>query len=74
MVKIAFSSIIHAGQKFGCGFSIRTWSNLPQGSGLGTSSILAGCIVGALWAAIGLTYTVEHLIHAVRGVLKTLYN
>lgn len=48
----------------GCGLVIETWSRLPQGSGLGTSSILASCIIGALWRATGRTFTDCDLIHA----------
>ena len=29
-------------EEYNCGFELHTWSNLPQGSGMGTSSILAG--------------------------------
>ena len=41
----------------GAGLSVTTWSELPQGSGLGTSSILAGAVVGAVWAALGAAFT-----------------
>ena len=34
------------------GVELRSWSRLPTGSGLGTSSILAGCVVAALDAAL----------------------
>lgn len=38
---------------YGGGFELHTWSNLPQGSGLGTSSILAGAVMAVLWKCIG---------------------
>lgn len=51
--------------KYGGGFSLQTWSNLPQGSGLGTSSILAGCVLSALWTVIGMKHEVTSVLHAV---------
>ena len=39
------------------GLDIQLWSDLPQGSGLGTSSILAGCCLAAVWTAAGQKYT-----------------
>ena len=51
--------------KHGGGFELVTWSNLPQGSGLGTSSILAGAILAALWQITGRKYDVTALNHAV---------
>ena len=39
------------------GLDIYLWSNLPQGSGLGTSSILAGACLAACWTSVGLQYT-----------------
>ena len=41
------------------------WSNLPHGSGLGTSSILAGAILAALWTATGKKFKLKDMIHAV---------
>lgn len=52
-------------QKYEGGFSLQTWSDLPHGSGLGTSSILAGGVIAALWRASGKTYDHDSLIHAV---------
>lgn len=51
--------------KFGCGFKLRSMSSLPQGSGLGTSSILGGAILAALWRAAGQEHSQDSLIHAV---------
>uniref|UniRef100_A0ABM0MGI0 L-fucose kinase-like n=1 Tax=Saccoglossus kowalevskii TaxID=10224 RepID=A0ABM0MGI0_SACKO len=51
--------------KYGSGFELQTWSNLPQGSGLGTSSILAGAVIAAVWKASGRMYSNDSLIHAV---------
>ncbi|XP_032983432.1 L-fucose kinase isoform X3 [Rhinolophus ferrumequinum] len=50
---------------FGCGFELHTWSELPHGSGLGTSSILAGTALAALQRAAGRMMDTEALIHAV---------
>ena len=49
----------------GCGFEMHSWSDLPSGSGLGTSSILAGCALGALWSAMGQSYDNSSVYHAV---------
>lgn len=47
------------------GLEIHIWSDLPQGSGLGTSSILAGCVVSVLWTVSGQSFSKSSLIHAV---------
>ncbi|ESO90992.1 hypothetical protein LOTGIDRAFT_217536 [Lottia gigantea] len=52
-------------KNYGGGFEIESWSNLPQGSGLGTSSILSGSVLAALLRAAGKTTTAESLIHAI---------
>lgn len=49
----------------GCGFEMHSWSDLPAGSGLGTSSILAGCALAAVWSNMGLKYDNESVYHAV---------
>lgn len=51
--------------RYKCGFKLRSSSNLPQGSGLGTSSILGGAILAALWRAAGNMHDCDSLIHAV---------
>ncbi|KAK2723185.1 hypothetical protein QYM36_001753 [Artemia franciscana] len=52
------------------GIEIRTCSELPHGSGLGTSSILASCIIAVLWKLKNSKITIENekLFHT---VLKT---
>jgi fucokinase len=50
---------------YNAGLELHTWSNLPTGSGLGTSSILAGAVMGALWKAGGIDSTSDDLVHAV---------
>ncbi|XP_067853740.1 L-fucose kinase [Heptranchias perlo] len=50
---------------FGGGFELHTWSSLPHGSGLGTSSILAGAVMAALITAAGKSCDTTSLIHAV---------
>ncbi|XP_038663039.1 L-fucose kinase isoform X2 [Scyliorhinus canicula] len=50
---------------FNGGFELHTWSSLPHGSGLGTSSILAGAVMAALITAAGKSCDTSSLIHAV---------
>ncbi|XP_048253759.1 L-fucose kinase-like isoform X2 [Haliotis rufescens] len=50
---------------YGGGFEMQSWSNMPTGSGLGTSSILAGAVMGAVLTAGGKTCDPEGLVHAV---------
>ncbi|XP_051485160.1 L-fucose kinase isoform X2 [Apus apus] len=52
-------------ENFGGGFEVHTWSELPHGSGLGTSSILAGAVMASLYRAAGRAASTESLIHAV---------
>ncbi|KAM7100395.1 L-fucose kinase isoform 9-T9 [Ciconia maguari] len=52
-------------ESFGGGFEVHTWSKLPHGSGLGTSSILAGAVMASLYQAAGKAASTESLIHAV---------
>ncbi|KAL1437280.1 hypothetical protein MTO96_001353 [Rhipicephalus appendiculatus] len=56
----------------GGGIELQSWSNLPQGSGLGTSSILAAAIVSALWTAVGRTFDKLAVIHCVLHVEQLL--
>jgi galactokinase/mevalonate kinase-like predicted kinase len=44
----------------------------PQGSGLGTSSILAGAVVAACWTSAAASYTRSDLVHAVLVVEQLL--
>ncbi|XP_069918830.1 L-fucose kinase isoform X2 [Oryctolagus cuniculus] len=57
---------------FGGGFELHTWSELPHGSGLGTSSILAGAALAALQRAAGQAVGTEALIHAVLHLEQVL--
>ncbi|KAJ8302778.1 hypothetical protein KUTeg_019174 [Tegillarca granosa] len=50
---------------YGSGFEIHSWSNLPHGSGMGTSSILSGAVMSALLRAAGKSCDKKGLIHAV---------
>ncbi|XP_072135387.1 L-fucose kinase isoform X2 [Mobula birostris] len=50
---------------FGGGFELHTWSSLPHGSGMGTSSILAGAVVAALISAAGKSCDTASMIHIV---------
>lgn len=49
----------------GHGIELQSWSDLPTGSGLGTSSILAACIVAASARVCGKKMSEDSLIHAV---------
>ena len=50
------------------GLEVESYSELPMGSGLGTSSILAGCVLAAIGGAAGLSYDHSSLVHAVLTV------
>eukprot|EP00047_Mylnosiga_fluctuans_P004512 m.234963 g.234963 ORF g.234963 m.234963 type:complete len:1084 (-) comp12747_c0_seq1:63-3314(-) len=52
-------------ERYGGGFELHTWSNLPTGSGLGTSSILAGAVLAVLWRIAGQQFTPSAVVHAV---------
>ena len=56
----------------GGGLEVSLWSDLPQGSGMGTSSILAGAVISACWSCVGLSYTRSDLVHAVLVVEQLL--
>ncbi|KAJ1493776.1 hypothetical protein T484DRAFT_1767384, partial [Baffinella frigidus] len=48
------------------------WSNLPKGSGLGTSSILSAAVLAAATRAAALTYSAEALVHGVLSVEQSM--
>ncbi|RUS23065.1 ribosomal protein S5 domain 2-type protein [Endogone sp. FLAS-F59071] len=50
------------------GIELHAWSSLPQGTGLGSSSILAGTILAALGTLVGRKYDTQSLVHAVLQV------
>lgn len=52
-------------QSWGGGVELHSWSELPTGSGLGTSSILAGALLAAVYRCTGRMYDTDSLIHAV---------
>ncbi|XP_076027265.1 L-fucose kinase [Genypterus blacodes] len=52
-------------EQWGGGVELHSWSALPTGSGLGTSSILAGALLAAVYRCTGRTYNTDALIHAV---------
>ena len=56
----------------GCGFEIHTWSYLPHGSGMGTSSILAGVVCAAIWTITSRNYNKQELLHLVVEVEQML--
>ena len=59
-------------QRFESGLEIRTKSLLPEGSGLGTSSILAGCILSTLWTLMRKKFVYSDLIHGVLMIEQIL--
>ncbi|XP_063052854.1 L-fucose kinase [Engraulis encrasicolus] len=59
-------------QRWGGGLELHSWSLLPHGSGLGTSSILAGAVLAAVYRATGRSYDTDSLIHAVLHLEQTL--
>lgn len=58
--------------KEGAGLEISTWSDAPQGSGLGTSSILGCGICVALARVFGRSYTDASLVHLTLHVEQLL--
>ena len=56
----------------GGGLEVVTWSRLPTGSGLGTSSILAAAIIASVGAVHGVAYDKADLVHAVLLVEQML--
>ena len=61
-----------AGESRGVGLYIRSWSTLPQGTGLGVSSILAADIVAAVAAVVGKEFSLHNLMHVVLMVEQML--
>jgi len=57
---------------YGGGFQVESMADLPYGSGLGTSSILAGVILAAVLRAAGKNTNVESIVHAVMVVEQML--
>ncbi|KAL7857754.1 hypothetical protein AOLI_G00178560 [Acnodon oligacanthus] len=52
-------------ERWGGGLEVHTWSLLPHGSGLGTSSILAGAVLAGVYRCTGRSYDTISLIHTV---------
>ncbi|XP_026094431.1 L-fucose kinase-like [Carassius auratus] len=50
---------------WGGGLEIHSWSSLPHGSGLGTSSILAGAALAAVYRCTGRSFSTISLTHDV---------
>ncbi|CAC5396601.1 FUK [Mytilus coruscus] len=48
---------------YGGGFEIQSWSNLPLGSGMGTSSILSAALIGVIMRAAGKSCDRMGIIH-----------
>ena len=49
----------------GGGIEVRMKSTLPQGSGLGTSSVLSGALLAAICTAVGYEYDTDSIVHSV---------
>uniref|UniRef100_H2YTS9 Uncharacterized protein n=1 Tax=Ciona savignyi TaxID=51511 RepID=H2YTS9_CIOSA len=58
--------------EFDGGFELQTWSMLPRGSGLGTSSILAGAVMNVVYRAAGYSVDNDSIIHSVLLVEQML--
>ena len=56
----------------GGGIEIESWSRLPTGSGMGTSSILAATLVACIGRCTGRDYDAHMLVHAVVNVEQML--
>lgn len=56
----------------GGGLEIETWSDLPQGSGLGVSSILAGTVLAAVARCAGVSLPPKSLVHLVLSLEQLL--
>jgi len=56
----------------GGGLHLISWSTLPQGSGLGSSSILAGVAIKAVVTAFGRDMDDSSILHAVQNVEQML--
>lgn len=52
-------------QKFSGSLELYTWTGLPQGSGLGTSSTLICCVLKTLWYLMGINVSNETLNYSV---------
>ncbi|XP_048886958.1 L-fucose kinase isoform X1 [Brienomyrus brachyistius] len=59
-------------QGCGGGLELHSWSLLPHGSGMGTSSILAGAALAAVYRCMGRMVDTNSLIHAVLHLEQTL--
>ncbi|KAN0011767.1 hypothetical protein ACTFIU_007334 [Dictyostelium citrinum] len=59
-------------ESLGGGMEVTSSSDLPTGSGLGTSSILAAGLITAMAYAYGYKYSDQHLFHAVLKVEQML--
>ncbi len=44
---------------------IQTWTGVPHGSGLGTSSILIGCVLKVIWYLMGVNVSNETLSYSI---------
>ena len=54
------------------GLEIESWSSLPVGSGMGTSSIMGVALVAAIGRVLGRSYEPSALIHAILNVEQIL--
>ena len=52
-------------RKIGGTLELHTWTNLPHGSGLGTSSILIGCVLTAIWNLMKVKASSKDIIYSI---------
>ncbi len=52
-------------KKLNGSLELHTWTGLPHGSGLGTSSILAACVLKVIWYLMGIDVSHETLCYGV---------
>lgn len=52
-------------RKLNGSLELHTWTGLPQGSGLGTSSILIGCVLKVVWYLMGIDVSNETLSYSI---------
>lgn len=52
-------------EKLNGSIELHTWTGLPHGSGLGTSSILIGCVLKAIWYLMGFDVSPDTLSYSI---------
>ena len=67
LVELENASSLHEqlAAKLNGSLELHTWTGLPHGSGLGTSSILAACILKVVWYLMGVRVSNETLSYSI---------